>query len=584
MERANNYRKRLGYGFIPILVALLSCAKEYTTDSPESALQRDYADIVVDNSSILYKVISDDIATKSLSVSDTASLESMLDRERTKEDTFEQFNIVEIPFKEIEYDEQVSLSDSLKDYVDMSEITEVRKSLVETRDNETGISRTYVVTYIPSRSYIDKYGSDSYTYVNKSEFDGLIMYSHIDGSLSNIYKYGDHPILLGYMNDSVRNHLYINIISNRANTKSGPMDDVIDASICVGYVDDHITYEQVEQINKWKKEFYKDIGTGPGEDPDMPDCGGGGDGSDYELEPGFIEDVAVYRVKLSNVGPGSVAGEGKYPKGKLVTCAAYIYMSEGVFDRWRGDYSSSLKTITFEIKRHMSMTGYFYAHDDTVGLYRPPCRDNDKGITNPVKEMRVAATNTWGDAKGGTYGYTRRYRDGRPKWHGGLDLYAEPGTPLYAMIDGVIGSRYVTEQPNRNKDDDYPSGYTGDENGAGNRVYLEGEHQGNQVRLGYCHLQAGNPVAVNPRTGLPFAPGDKVYAGELLAYAGRTGNAHNVPEPHLHLSYQVGYASRNPEELINGKVDWKNGHVFNPIIGGIKCDSDIDFPIYFPTF
>ena len=57
-----------------------------------------------------------------------------------------------------------------------------------------------------------------------------------------------------------------------------------------------------------------------------------------------------------------------------------------------------------------------------------------------------------------------------------IDLYAEPGTPLYAMCDGTISrsERYVTEQPVRDKDGNYPPGYSGDDNDAGNRFTLEG--------------------------------------------------------------------------------------------------------------
>ena len=39
---------------------------------------------------------------------------------------------------------------------------------------------------------------------------------------------------------------------------------------------------------------------------------------------------------------------------------------------------------------------------------------------------------------GGTFGETRVDRDGKPKRHDGLDLYAEVGTPVYAAYAGVI--------------------------------------------------------------------------------------------------------------------------------------------------
>ena len=64
-----------------------------------------------------------------------------------------------------------------------------------------------------------------------------------------------------------------------------------------------------------------------------------------------------------------------------------------------------------------------------------------------------------------------------------MDLYAPEGTPVYAMYDGKIS------------------------------------------------------MAVNPRTGTTFKPGDEVFAGEIVGYTGRTGNAYDVDYPHLHLVF-----------------------------------------------
>ena len=40
---------------------------------------------------------------------------------------------------------------------------------------------------------------------------------------------------------------------------------------------------------------------------------------------------------------------------------------------------------------------------------------------------------------GGTYGYTRA-TEGKKKFHGGIDLYAQPGTDCYAIYDGIVTS------------------------------------------------------------------------------------------------------------------------------------------------
>ena len=192
--------------------------------------------------------------------------------------------------------------------------------------------------------------------------------------------------------------------------------------------------------------------------------------------------------------------------------------------------------------------------------------------------MKIAAPKS-GRLLGGTYGYVRYNVKGQKTFHSGLDLYAQPGTEIYAMIDGVIDNKkYVTEQPNI-KSKDYPSNYVGDMDSAGNRMYIKGVFNGMDVLIGLWHLQAGTPVATNPRTGKPFAPGDMVFRGELVAYSGITGNAYNVPEPHLHLVYKVknakgDYVYRNPERIINGQVDWRDGKILSSSIMNIICDSE----------
>lgn len=63
------------------------------------------------------------------------------------------------------------------------------------------------------------------------------------------------------------------------------------------------------------------------------------------------------------------------------------------------------------------------------------------------------------------------------------------------------------------------------------------------VSVGYCHLLVNNPVAVNPRTGEPFKPGDVVYQGEIISY------------PHLHLVVKKNSNFVDPEPYINGKLN-----------------------------
>lgn len=80
---------------------------------------------------------------------------------------------------------------------------------------------------------------------------------------------------------------------------------------------------------------------------------------------------------------------------------------------------------------------------------------------------------------------------------------------------------------------------------------------------------------------MPFAPGDVVYQGEIIAYTGKTGNAWDVvPYPHLHLSCWTntsngGITFFNPEVFINGTVQWNNSNhtsVTTTVINNIECN------------
>lgn len=171
-----------------------------------------------------------------------------------------------------------------------------------------------------------------------------------------------------------------------------------------------------------------------------------------------------------------------------------------------------------------------------------------------------------------------------PANHNGLDLYVEPGTPIYSMFDGVVNSQiYVTQQPMRSDDfqtnNKYPPGYKGDKDGSGNRIYIDSEVNGEAISVGYWHLLVDTPVAINPRTGEPFKPGDTVYQGEIIAYSGRTGNAYSkakTPFAHLHLAIKKNGHYIDPEPYINGKLNTKgkdeNKVVSSTNITNIKCN------------
>lgn len=100
-------------------------------------------------------------------------------------------------------------------------------------------------------------------------------------------------------------------------------------------------------------------------------------------------------------------------------------------------------------------------------------------------------------------------RDGGARKHHGVDIFAERGTPVTAVIDGHAR--------------------TGTSDRGGKHVWLSGSMIGlGSARYYYAHLDA-----------FEVESGDKVKKGEILGYMGNTGNAINTP-PHLHFGIYSG--------------------------------------------
>ncbi len=128
-------------------------------------------------------------------------------------------------------------------------------------------------------------------------------------------------------------------------------------------------------------------------------------------------------------------------------------------------------------------------------------------------------------------------------------------------MDGIV-TRVVSSQPDR--DGKYPnkkklppaylSNTNNDTDDVGNRITIKSELDGDILLHSYWHLQAGNAIGINPSTGKQYVVGDKVRKGDIIGYTGRTGNAYNVPNPHLHLNMRKNGKNCNPEEFLNATV------------------------------
>ena len=154
-------------------------------------------------------------------------------------------------------------------------------------------------------------------------------------------------------------------------------------------------------------------------------------------------------------------------------------------------------------------------------------------------------------------------------------MAAKEGTPVYSMYSGRIVRI----------ESDHPNAY--EEGSFGNVIVTENDVKGydRKVYLQYSHLQFARPVAVNPRTGKLFEKGDAVFAGDLIGYTGKTGNAFSdadVPNKHLDLmaAFGVDPASgriksgilTDPAPFLNGSVDMDRLQKQKGKIGRVRCD------------
>jgi murein DD-endopeptidase MepM/ murein hydrolase activator NlpD len=108
-------------------------------------------------------------------------------------------------------------------------------------------------------------------------------------------------------------------------------------------------------------------------------------------------------------------------------------------------------------------------------------------------------------------------RDTGSRSHEGVDIFADRGTPVIAITDGIIES-------------------AGERGLGGKQIWLRDELFGK--RIYYAHL---DKIAVSE--------GEKVRIGDTLGFVGNTGNAKDLP-PHLHFGIYKSKGAVNPLSFI----------------------------------
>jgi murein DD-endopeptidase MepM/ murein hydrolase activator NlpD len=112
------------------------------------------------------------------------------------------------------------------------------------------------------------------------------------------------------------------------------------------------------------------------------------------------------------------------------------------------------------------------------------------------------------------YGYRIRPNYGYSQLHSGIDIAVPTGTPIRAAESGVV----------------YSAGWKGS---YGNCVIIDhGNMEGKSITTLYGH-----------NSSLAVSPGQSVKRGQVIAYAGSTGNSTG---PHCHFEVRVNGVAQNP--------------------------------------
>jgi murein DD-endopeptidase MepM/ murein hydrolase activator NlpD len=151
-----------------------------------------------------------------------------------------------------------------------------------------------------------------------------------------------------------------------------------------------------------------------------------------------------------------------------------------------------------------SGTVYYGLHHRTLAATPQPKGEADRPAARPTvrPKMVMPLDGLEADSIQDTFNQSRGNGERR---HEATDILAPRGTPVHAMVDGVIQKLFLSKP-------------------GGNTIY-EFDNDGEYCYY-YAHLD---------RYAVGLAAGQRVHAGDLIGYVGTTGNA-DPNTPHLHLA------------------------------------------------
>ena len=458
----------------------------------------------------------------------SVTLGSLLDTDKARTVRFEGLAFTQIPLLP---DREPALAEYGTGLVpDPGAATAIRKYYLETVQD--GVRHRFIATMVAEAQYAGNH--PDYDYLDMANFTGAVLLSTPDGNVFRAERY-----LNGLIQEAVLLHKdevsskcdvrYIKLYRQGADTRAGDGGWALESAVCLA----EKPGTERNSVLLSHPQYTVSIST------DLPD---------------YVD----------------VKGNGTYTSGSWATIGCFPKHTFMVLDfgRWTGTFAGEKRPyFPWKVTHDIEATAWYKDSG--------PCMDLERDVVNPLKKMSVAATAS-GSYVNGTYKALRGYyEDGTPRYHWGIDLYAKPGTPVYSMYSGTV-IRTETDHPDRYEDKSF-----------GNVIVTENDVKGydRKVYLQYSHLQYGTPVAVNPRTGKPFAKGDRVFAGDLIGYTGKTGNAYLDAEvPNKHLDLMAAFAAdaatgklrsdalTDPAPFLNGTIDKDNLQKKQGKVEGIRCD------------
>ena len=168
---------------------------------------------------------------------------------------------------------------------------------------------------------------------------------------------------------------------------------------------------------------------------------------------------------------------------------------------------------------------------------------------NPVKNPQLAYYNFRGEEYP-DWSKFGRVRSNGLRVHQGVDIFAQPGTDVYAVLNGKVVDLYV------------------DKKGYGLNLYLEVNPADLEKikRKHYKPKESAREQLYGPNYNPAFPikyiryahlsevkvkVGDEVKAGQVIAKTGTTGNASGTHAPHLHFEIRENGIPTDPKKYLS---------------------------------